>query len=270
MKKVLLALLILGGVLAAGGIGYLLLFPQEDGENPMLVNTSVNQPQMNTRRTMDTPADVQNALDYEMSRNQDTVGWLHIAGTDINNSVLQSHDNVTYLRRNERREQDIYGCYFADYECSVGPREELSPNIVIYGHSDLTDSPDGPRFSQLFHFADETFARNTPVIQFSTLENYMNWQVFAVGYTKLDFDFISANPEGGVDKMAKTFMERSLYDYGVEVGPEDHILVLSTCTGLFGDNSSQYRFVVMAKLLPEGADYPAQAELTPLTESPKS
>lgn len=267
MKKALLAAgIVLCFALLFGGIGYVLLFMEEESPEVAFVNGSnveqqTNQPQLNVRQKAQTPADVLDALDYETSANQDTVGWLDIPGTDINNSVLQSHDNSYYLRRDERRKEALYGCYFADYECSIGAREELSPNIVIYGHSDLKDNPQGPRFSQLFKFIDVEFARNTPVIHFSTLDGFMNWEIFAVFYTDLSFNFISADPPGGVDQMAAAAMEKSLYDYGVTVGPNDHVLALSTCTVKYGENDRDHRFVIMARLLPEDAEVPQTAQL---------
>lgn len=264
MSKGLIALLALA-VLLLGGIGYLLLFMEEDAlpsaASDSGSSSSAGQPQLNTRKNVETEADLLETLDYETTQNQDTVGWLRIPGTDINNSVLQAHDNAYYLRRNERREQDIYGCYFADYECSIGSREEFSPNTIIYGHSDLTDNPDGPRFSQLFRFTDPEFARDTPVIQFSTLEGLMNWEVFAVLYTDPDFYFINPDPPEGVDQLAAEAMANSLYDYGVTVGPDDHILVLCTCTVKFGSGDTGHRFVVMAKLLPEEEPVPEQAQI---------
>ena len=60
---------------------------------------------------------------------------------------------------------------------------------------------------------------------------------------------------------AKT-QEKSLYDYGITVGPGDKILTLSTCTVKYGAQDNDHRFVVMARLLPEGAEAPKEARLT--------
>ena len=58
----------------------------------------------------------------------------------------------------EDGESDIYGCYFLDVECALGRGSDFLSNTVVYGHSDLKDNPDGPRFSQLFRFVDDDFA----------------------------------------------------------------------------------------------------------------
>ncbi|MCI9405340.1 MAG: class B sortase [Oscillospiraceae bacterium] len=273
MKKFLLALgVVLTFALLLGAAAYVLLFmedPVQEGRGESIsVAEKVSKPKnADVRDQAETQADILEMLDYETRKNRDTVGWLWVPGTQINNSVLQSYDNTVYLRQDERREYDLYGCYFVDYECSVGSREELSPNTIIYGHSDLKDNPDGPRFSQLYHFTDLDFARETPVIQFSTLDGFMYWEVFAVFYTELNDSFISPDPPEGIDRMAAAAMEKSLYDYGVAVGPQDHVLLLSTCTGSYGANDTSHRFVVLAKLLPEEAEIPTQAQLEVRTES---
>ncbi len=265
MKKLIAVLAILIVLLLVAG--FVFVFFMEEPPDSILVDSPGSQdergtPQLNDPKDVVTQADELDALDSATTRNQDTVGWLRVPGTTINNSVLQSHDNSTYLRTNEAREYDIYGCYFADWECSIGSREALSPNTVIYGHSDLKDNPEGPRFSQLFHFTDPEFAKATPTVSFSTLEGFMDWEVFAVFYTEKTFSYIDAEPEGGVEQLAKACQEKSLYDYGITVGPEDKILTLSTCTVKYGAEDNNHRFVVMARLLPEGQEPPAAASLT--------
>lgn len=212
-------------------------------------------------------ADILQAISYEREKNPDTVGWLTVPGTNIDNSVVQAHDNVYYLRRTERGEEDVYGCYFADFECSFGARDVLSPNTVIYGHSDLKDSLDGPRFSELFRFTDEEFARRTPVISFSTINEHMTWQVFAVFYTDLNLEYTSVLHEAAQQAaLVDEARARSLYAYSAEVGGDDKILTLSTCTVKYGSRPDQ-RFVVMARLLPPDEAIPPQAQLT-VNENP--
>lgn len=269
MKKVLFA-----GILALflAAFGFVFFFLEEEDLNQALpVEGSASeeetqaaaQPQLGVRKNAETDADIQEALDYEKSQNADTVGWLRIPGTDINNSVLQAHDNMAYLRRDERKRDDVYGCYFADYTCDFGSREELSPNTVIYGHSDLQDNPDGPRFSQLFRFTDPEFAAQTPYIRFGTLEELMDWQVFAVFYTDVSMDYIRSDLTGAdFSAIVDEAKSKSLYDYGVEVGEDDKLLTLSTCTIKYGKEDTEHRFVVMAKLVPAGANLAKTAQLT--------
>ena len=218
------------------------------------------QPELDVYKPVADYAEMLDALDYQMTQNQDTVGWLKIPGTDINNCVVQSFDNAYYLRRDERKQYANEGCYYADYECSIGTRDELSPNTIIYGHS-WDDDPDGIKFGQLFRFVDTDFAREHPCFEFCTQQEYMVWQIFAVAYTNISFDYIHPQISGAeMVEVAKTAMEKSFYDYGVEVGPDDKIITLSTCVVGFGGHDN--RLIVMAKLLDEDAETPLTAELT--------
>lgn len=267
MKKKILTgvgVLVLVGVAAFIGKVLIDTFPQKQHSPSENQQSNLNTQQYPARqqgselgvyKVVETDADLLEALDYELGMNPDTVGWIQVPGTDINNSVLQGHDNTVYLKMNERRKPDIYGAYALDYECNVGTREETSRNTVIYGHSDLKDNPDGPRFSQLFRFTDKTFARQTPYIRFSTSEAFMDWQVFAVFYPNVSMNYIKVNMTGDeLVKLAQDAMDQSIYDYGITVGPNDKIITLSTCTMEYGANDINHRFVIMAKLVEENQE----------------
>ncbi|MEG1777689.1 MAG: class B sortase, partial [Angelakisella sp.] len=187
-------------------------------------------------------------LMYEVKKNPDAVGWLTVDGTDIDNCVVQSHDNSYYLRRDERKKESVYGCYFADYECNLSDRENLSPNTIIYGHSDLKDNPDGEKFSQLFRFADDTFAGEHKTILLTTPEASLEWEIFAAFYTDTSFDYIQVQltPEG-LKKITDKAVSLSVRDYGIVPTAQDKILTLSTCSVRDG-NDGNHRFVVMARL----------------------
>lgn len=192
-------------------------------------------------------------LTYEIKKNADTVGWLAVPGTEIDNAVLQYHNNSYYLRRDERKNDSLYGCYFADFECGVAPRDLLSQNTVIYGHSDLKDNPDGPKFSQLFQFTDKAFADANKTILLTTPEETLEWEIFTVFYTDITFDYIRVNmTEAELLTLAQKAQSMSLYNYGVSLSGTDKIITLSTCS-VKGGNDGNHRFVVMGRLKPAAA-----------------
>ena len=264
MKRLLLILTL---VLLIGGLvlGAILLMGQQPSKpvsNQQSQASGSSGAELGVMKPIDTHADAMEALSYEISQNQDTVGWVKVPETSINNSVLQAHSNEAYLRTNERGQDDVYGSYFVDYECSVGSREVLSPNTIIYGHSDLKDNPEGPRFSQLFKFTDAEFAKNTPYLYFSTIEDYMVWEIFAVLYTDTKMQYIYPNlEEQQLTDLIKEAKLKSIYNYNVDVSGSDKILTLSTCSRKFGQNPEQ-RFVIMAKLIDKEAQEKLTAELT--------
>lgn len=276
MKKVIIAVVLLFLVLIGGLVGlvlWLLQTPETDGTEAIPVvgqseekekkkKKEQPEPKQKVIKPFETEADLMEAITKAYKNNDDTVGWLYVPNTTINDSVLQSNNNTYYLRLTEKKEPSVYGCYFADYTCNFGTRDQLSPNTIIFGHSNLKDEADGPKFSQLFHFTDETFARENPAVVFATQEEYMTWQIFAVFYTESDMQYYHGDLQGAeFQAIVEEAKKKSLFQYDVPVAEGDKILTLSTCTVKYGTRKDQ-RFVLMAKLLPYGQEPPKTASLT--------
>lgn len=182
--------------------------------------------------------------------NSDTVGWLQVPGTDIDEVVVQNSDpedrNMFYFRRDFDQNYSFDGCYYADYRCSFPPGA-MGKSTVIYGHS-LADDPDGERFSQLLRYRDPAFADEHPFIYFADTEQTMAWQVFAVSILTVDVPYnVPTLDDSERLQTIALARERSVHAFGdITVTEADDILVLST-----EDNThpfpNDYRYVVMAK-----------------------
>lgn len=220
-------------------------------------------------------------------KNKDTIGWIYIDGTTVNDVVVKvnyNDDNKYYLRRNANGENDNDGCYYADWRCKTGNRNSISKNTVVYGHNlgrsanglipDYQNHANGPKFAQLLKYQDEEFAKTHPYIYYSTIEEDMVWQVFAVFYTDIKFDYIEPNPaDATFNSLLKKAQDLSFYNYDVEVSSNDKILTLSTCTYRMADDTklhypNDYRYVVMAKLLPADAVLEDTVSLTITKNAP--
>lgn len=264
--KVVMALLVTTLILLAslGGYYYYNQYKEKMGQAQMVQasssNSSSGEITMGELKKPENDADVLEELYSATKQNRDTVAWLQIKGTDINDSVMQSMDNIYYERRNEYKKDDIYGCYFADYECPLGMREEFALNTVIYGHSDLQDNPDGPKFSQLFRFTDLAFAKKTPYIYLTTQDGgKITWQIFAAFFTDTSLNYINIHLEPNQAlELANEAIKRSVYDYGIQPEEGDKLLTLSTCSIKDG-NDGTHRFVVMARQMPQ--DYEEQSNV---------
>ena len=164
--------------------------------------------------------------------NRDAVAWLRVPGTIISSPVMQSHDNNFYLRKNEKKESDIFGCYFADCDNNISTRSQLDGNIVIYGHSDLQDNPEGKRFSQLFKFVDEDFARENSKIYLSLLDEELCFEIFSVFYSSGNPSYINIMEKGSRElaELIQNIKESSIFDLGIEVKQDYNIIILSTCS----------------------------------------
>lgn len=253
MKKVLTSILIIGSILliALGGYYAYTKLSNQNEVIPLVEQTRQRKKGDGLAdMVVENQADIYDGLSYAIKENHDAVAWLEVPETDINNIVMQGDDNDYYLRRNEDGEDDIYGCYYADYECAFGEYDDFLQNTIIYGHSDSTDNPDGKRFAQLHRFADEEFAKKVPYIYVSTQEGRYKFEIFSVFYTDTNFKYnmVNINDEEKLE-LANKAKSLSIYDYGLEPSLNDKLLTLSTCTVKYGADKD-YRFVIMARLCP--------------------
>ena len=256
MTKVIIALVavLLAILLAIGG-----LFVYQNIIQPAQASASeeedavdpekTNKGPLGRMRDAKTPSDIPNLLTYAFKKSLDAVGWIDVPGTDINNVIMQSTDNLYYERRNEDGESDIYGCYFLDMECALGRRSDFLSNTVVYGHSDLKDKTDGPRFSQLFRFLDDGFAAENKYMYLTTLYGRYAFEIFSVFYTDISFDYIRVHmTDEQMLALANQAKSLSVRDYGIQPQAGDKLLTLSTCSVRDG-NDGTHRFVVMGRLV---------------------
>ena len=234
--------------------------------------------------------------------NDDVGGYLYIPDTEVDEPVVCAENysdaktfyatyDTTSNRLDWKKESTGNGGTGALYfhpNANLSSREELSPNVVIFGHNigrtdpsvpyysvTLTDTPDGPKFGQLYKYLDEKFATEHPYIYLSTEQDNLIYQVFAVFWTEAETTpkYYSSNLSSeDALTVAKDAVERSEWIYNdVELEEGDKFLTLSTCTYSFTTDvhaAEAYRFVVMGKLLPEEAHGEATADITK-NESPK-
>lgn len=254
----LLAFVMVLGLSACGGDSSSV--DEKNGTVYAFVNT-LKEPETNYIEAIEAPQLAPQAANAKTTINGDIIGWLQVPGTDINEPVVQSTNNSKYLRRNYEGKYDFQGSYFMDYESRSGARSAISRQMIIYGHNTaLTqDDPNGEDFAQLLRFADGEFAATHPYIYYSSTEEDMVWQIFAVMYTDVKFRYLDMI-DTKIDTLVAEAKARSEYNYDVEVDPAgDYILTLSTCTAKYGyaNGESRARFVVMAKLIPADSELAA-------------
>ena len=221
-------------------------------------DNTLSQPESKPDEPVKAPELTETVTDKAAAVNPDIVGYLQVPGTDIDEPVVQTYDNKTYMRLNYEGKYDYQGCYWVDYECNMGDRTDLSRNTIIYGHNTAVtqDDPNGLDFAQLLRFTDKKFAEENPYIYFSSAEEDMVWEVFAVFYTDLRFRYHTMI-DSNISTLISEAQARSEFDYDVAVDAStDKVLTLSTCTAKYGyrNGESLARFVVMARLVEQGAE----------------
>ena len=182
-------------------------------------------------------------FDALMSQSQDVVGWLYSAETVINYPLVQAEDNAKYLYRFIDGTYNGSGSLFLDYACYG---DFSGQNTVIYGHH----MNDGSMLASICNYGKQEYYDAHPVMYLNTPTQNYRVDLFSGFITSADSSvytfFFNSDAEYGafLEKM-KGFSD---FDSDVEVGPEDRIITLSTCTYEYDDA----RFVLMGKLVPIG------------------
>ena len=172
------------------------------------------------------------------NRNNDTIGYLRVYGTDIDHVVVQGKDNDYYLHHNFDKEKNVAGWVFADYNNKFDGTDK---NIIIYGHN----MRNGKMFSTLKNILTDNWQKNenNRKIVFITETDNSLYEVFSVYQIEDEDYYITTDfSDGSFKEFIDKVKNRSEYDFGVDVSQNDSILTLSTCA-----NNNKYRVVLHAK-----------------------
>lgn len=188
-----------------------------------------------------------------LAQNPDTVGYITIDGTQVDNPVVQTVDNEYYLATGFDGQEFRAGTVFMDYTDVIGPYpEEWSENIVLYGHN----MADNTMFGSLRRYRqDLEFYKESPFITFSTNYADYTYVIFGLVITggDADSDFLywqmeELDDKKTFDSYVNTVESKNMIHNPLDVSYGDSILTLSTC---YSDEDNS-RFLVVARRLRDG------------------
>ena len=181
-------------------------------------------------------------LDACKAQNSDFVAWLTIPGTKINYPVVWTDRVDYYLKHTFSGKESKIGTLF-----SLKKTDYRSPgqNIAIYGHH-ITISG-GNMFQPLMSYKKRSFWENHKTIYLDTLYHLGEYTVFAV-INMRNGEWEPAAATFGSSRDFLSFASQAkclaLYDTGIEINENDHIITLITCDRDYHDPDG--RLIVMA------------------------
>ena len=159
-------------------------------------------------------------------KNNETVGWIQVNGTNINYPFVQTNNNDYYLTHSFDKSYNSAGWVFMDYRNNLSTFDK---NTIIYAHGRL----DNTMFGTLKKIFTNGWLNNTEnhVIKLSTEYENTLWQVFSVYHIPTTNDYLEtefAFPEN-FENFYNMLIERSTYNFNTTLTQDDKILTLSTC-----------------------------------------
>ncbi len=172
--------------------------------------------------------------------NNDVVGWIQVAGTNINYPFVQAKDNKYYLRHQFDKKYNTAGWVFMDYRNN---REEFDKNTILYAHGRLNKT----MFGSLRNVVKKSWYNNADnyIVKISTMTENTLWQVFSTYRIKTTNDYLQIDfkDDNNYLSFLNMLKSRSVYDYKVNLNANDQIITLSTC------HNDTDKIVLHAKLI---------------------
>lgn len=176
-----------------------------------------------------------------LQQNGDVAAWIYSPDTPINYPVVHGADNEYYLNHFIDGTVTDSGTPFIDCLCTGDFSDQ---NTVIYGHH----MKDGSIFASLSNYGSAGYYEAHPCLYLNTPAQNYRIEVFSGYMTEPDSDsyIFDFSEESDYLDFLQRMRAKSDFPSSVELGPDDRIVTLSTCTYEHYDA----RYVIQGKLVP--------------------
>lgn len=173
--------------------------------------------------------------------NSDSIGWLEVPDTNIDEPLVQGKDNDYYLWRDfEKKTYPVTGTLFLDMYNKPDFSDRIS---YIFGHNIW----DKTKFYALKNFEDKSFLENHKTLYLYTEKGKMEYEVLGVDLVDPDtplYELTSKRNED-VDAMKKELIKHIPKTEVDKIDENTKILMLVTCKT---PNDNTERRILFAKL----------------------
>jgi len=166
-------------------------------------------------------------LDALREHNPEVVGWVYIPNTAIDYPMVQGADNDFYLKHTWMKEENNAGAIFLEAENSVDMSDF---NTIIYGHN----MRNGSMFSDLNKYQSRSYLLNHPyayVLTDNGVYRYDLYATYKAGVRSITYA-MKIQTEKKRNELISFIDNYSQLDMDVMPSVDDHLLTLSTCSGL--------------------------------------
>ncbi len=178
-------------------------------------------------------------------QNEDIIGWLTIE--DMVDEAVVQRDNQYYLARDYLGYHNANGAIFLDEATKLRTRPYT---LMLYGHNMKT----GRMFGNLRNYENATFYHNDPFITFDTLYEDGRFVIFAActvstnasNWRYFNWGWLNSSSIEMRQRAIDSLFRFSVYNKGIDVTPEDQILLLITCV----DDPDDRRVIAARRIRP--------------------
>ena len=165
-----------------------------------------------------------------LATNSETVGYVYIPGTQLDEPVVQTTDNATYLDKTfEGVHQPLMGAVFMDAD----NKKDFSDRLTwLFGHARGSKVPDHRMFKDVNYYSSQDYFDKHPYVVIETPERKYYYEAVAVVIVPETTAFYRTSFEDDADfekQLTAIYDEAKVKKPNVKVSPKDKYMVLSTC-----------------------------------------
>jgi len=165
-----------------------------------------------------------------------TVGWLQVQGTNIDLPIFTPM--LPYLEVTGELNVDFsYGWRSTEFISGENREVLLGHNILNVSSNPITNDEILTDFEDIMSFVYYDFAQKNLYIKYTKDGIEDIYVIYAAGfYNTKDDTGISLKEEEQIANYIAGVKNESIYDYDVDVGSQDSLISIITCTRFFGPN----------------------------------
>lgn len=226
----IIASIVAVAIVALGGffIYSSFLAPKSDKQNDVKVTQEA--PKQAYNASAEEKEYLANKFKGLLATNSETVGYVYIPGTQLDEPVVQTTDNATYLDKTfEGVHQPLMGAVFMDAD----NKKDFSDRLTwLFGHARGSKVPDHRMFRDVNYFSRQDYFDKHPYVVIETPERKYYYEAVAMIIVPEETAFYrtSFDDDADFEKQLTTIYDTAqVKKPNVKVSSKDKYLVLSTC-----------------------------------------
>ena len=162
--------------------------------------------------------------------NSETIGYVYAPGTQLDEPVVQTKDNATYLLKTFEGKQEPYmGAVFMDKD----NHKDFSDRLTwLFGHARGSKVADSRMFNDVNYYSDQSFFDKHKYVVIETPQRKYYYEALAMVIVPEDTAFYRTSFESDKDfkqQLDIIYDQASVKNKDLKVNASDKYLVLSTC-----------------------------------------
>lgn len=162
--------------------------------------------------------------------NKETIAYVYAPGTELDEPVVQTTDNATYLDKTfDGGNQPYLGTVFMDTDNNRNFRDRLT---WLFGHARGSKVGDHRMFNDVNYYSDQAYFDQHPYVVIETPERKFYYEAMAmviVPETTAFYRTSFKNDKDFTDQLTKIQAEAQVKNPNIKIDAKDRYLVLSTC-----------------------------------------